>query len=277
VHEWAQEQLLYGATRVTDNNGPTEEVVTRYLDVLDVTADPAAGDDDTAVLVTLHDRLRDVERRLDTEWSGLSEQLSVIMHELPVLLHICVLHTPPNATESEANKLARGNLLLALCSLLVHPKAQTQPPLTDYIFDLASALGDSLPEETLSSLARPSKSPDPRIQGILGSNTSAVDNWLALASQVQPTGTAQQRALAKHTAQQGQSSGRSSMMAQSPVTPTQQAQQRAWPMAVTNRVPVEMKTTLYALRKWEIIPDPTPVMGENDTSLSLGLFGARKT
>ncbi len=32
----------------------------------------------------------------------------------------------------------------------------------------------------------------------------------------------------------------------------------------------------FPLRRWEIMPDPTPVMGENDTSLSLGLFGARR-
>jgi len=32
----------------------------------------------------------------------------------------------------------------------------------------------------------------------------------------------------------------------------------------------------FQLRKWEMMQDATPVAGENDTSLSLGLFGARK-
>ena len=39
---------------------------------------------------------------------------------------------------------------------------------------------------------------------------------------------------------------------------------------------VERKLTPYPLRNWEIMPDPTPVMGENDCAVSLGLFGARK-
>ena len=33
----------------------------------------------------------------------------------------------------------------------------------------------------------------------------------------------------------------------------------------------------FPLRSWEMMPDATPVMTENDTSLSLTLFEARKT
>lgn len=32
----------------------------------------------------------------------------------------------------------------------------------------------------------------------------------------------------------------------------------------------------YPIRKWEAMPDATPLMTENDTSISLTLFGARK-
>lgn len=32
----------------------------------------------------------------------------------------------------------------------------------------------------------------------------------------------------------------------------------------------------YPLRHWEILPEPTPVVGDNDTSVSLILFEARK-
>lgn len=38
----------------------------------------------------------------------------------------------------------------------------------------------------------------------------------------------------------------------------------------------EVKCAPFQLRRWEIMPDPTPNMGLNDTSLSLGLFQARK-
>lgn len=37
-----------------------------------------------------------------------------------------------------------------------------------------------------------------------------------------------------------------------------------------------IKLTPFHLRHWEILSDPTPVMGENDGSLSLALFGGRK-
>ena len=32
----------------------------------------------------------------------------------------------------------------------------------------------------------------------------------------------------------------------------------------------------FSLRRWEMVQDATPIIGENDTSLSLTLFGARK-
>lgn len=38
----------------------------------------------------------------------------------------------------------------------------------------------------------------------------------------------------------------------------------------------EIKFTPFNLRRWEIMPDPTPNMGENDASLSLTLFAARR-
>jgi mediator of RNA polymerase II transcription subunit 12 len=38
----------------------------------------------------------------------------------------------------------------------------------------------------------------------------------------------------------------------------------------------EVKVAPFPLRRWEIMSDATPVVGGNDTSLSLGLFGARR-
>ena len=36
------------------------------------------------------------------------------------------------------------------------------------------------------------------------------------------------------------------------------------------------EATTYLLKYWEMVPEATPVMGENDTSPSLGLFGTQK-
>ena len=37
-----------------------------------------------------------------------------------------------------------------------------------------------------------------------------------------------------------------------------------------------VQPTAYPLRRWEMVQDATPVVGDNDTSLSLGLFAAQK-
>ena len=40
----------------------------------------------------------------------------------------------------------------------------------------------------------------------------------------------------------------------------------------------DMKQSLpFPLRRWEMVQDATPIIGENDTCLSLSLFGARKS
>jgi mediator of RNA polymerase II transcription subunit 12, fungi type len=45
---------------------------------------------------------------------------------------------------------------------------------------------------------------------------------------------------------------------------------------IDRRSPEKEKLTPFPLRKWELLGDSTPHFGENDTSLSLTLFGARR-
>ncbi|TKA69974.1 hypothetical protein B0A55_08064 [Friedmanniomyces simplex] len=289
LHNWAQEQLLFAATRAPlENDSHVQMVVDRYLDVLDLTHHAVRGEDDTAVLVALNDRLRDLERQVSSAGIDVRADRDGLAWQLRILLHICTLHIRPPEAQSEGNRQARANLLMTLCSLFVHPRIQTQPSTAEHIFDLASALSESLPETALASIARATRTLDSRVQAILGDVSAATDTWLALVSQVQPTGglTAQQRALAKHPSahaqlQPGNSSrpGGALGQASSSAAGSAQQQPRAWPLTngAGNRVAGgEEKTTPFPLRRWEILPDPTPVMGENDTSVSLGLFGARR-
>jgi mediator of RNA polymerase II transcription subunit 12 len=39
---------------------------------------------------------------------------------------------------------------------------------------------------------------------------------------------------------------------------------------------VQERLSPFILRRWEVLSEPTPNVGENDTSLSLGLFEAIK-
>ncbi|KAK5133453.1 hypothetical protein LTR08_007695 [Meristemomyces frigidus] len=277
LHDWALGQLLLAANRPRGNDASaSREILGRYMDVADVTVDSLKDRDATATLVGLTERLREVEKQLgemDFMTYDAHESMLAFDRMLRIMLHICTLYTTPSLTETETCKQARGNLLLVLCALLVHPKSQMQN-LAEYIGDVASLLADGLPEATLVGVARSAattKLVDARVHAILGTTLGATDAWLALASQIQPPGTQQQRALAKHASQIPQASARSGAQG-----PALGGPQRAWPHVGAHRAPVEMKMTPFPLRRWEIMPDATPTMGENDSSLSVALFGARK-
>ncbi|KAK5740140.1 RNA polymerase II mediator complex subunit [Elasticomyces elasticus] len=258
LHEWAQKQLL--STVATLLAGDAETTVRKtanaHLALLQLTHSATSGDDDTAVLVTLADKIRDVERGD----SGSKNSAS-----LDVLRLVCTLHVKAPDVETEANMQARVTLLEALCAVMVLP--QIQAAVREHLYDIASQLSDSLPQATLATMI--DKRSDPGVMAILG-NTLRTSNWLALTYQVMNSGgTAQQRALAKHASTQASSSRAGVLQSQS---------QRAWPpVGTANRATGEERTTPFPVKQWENLPDPTPSMGENDASLSLNLFGARKS
>ena len=293
IHGWAQDQLL---CIVTNKSWPEGEDAHEHmeccLELLAVTNNTAKETDHTAIAGLVAEQLKDAERQLSAVNSFAAEaqdQFAGLLGRLRIMLHICVMHVHPVSDELEASKQARSNLLAMLCSLVVHPKLQTHHDVVEYLFDLSSTLSDSLSDVSpaLQKLQSFNKLLlDPRLKFILSGEIGAADTdtWLALASQVHPPGSQQQRALSKHPSQQPQMSSRPLASPQFQQSPTQQHQHQRWPsqsghpgfMRQDGRVPVEVKMTPFPLRRWEIMPDPTPVMGENDASLSLGLFGARK-
>ncbi|KAK5678378.1 RNA polymerase II mediator complex subunit, partial [Elasticomyces elasticus] len=262
LHEWAQKQLL--STVATLLAGDAEATVRKtanaHLALLQLTYSAISGDDDTALLVTLADRFREIERLALVGDSGSKNSAS-----FDVLRLICTLHVKAPDVETEANMQARVTLLEALCAVMELP--QTQAAVREHLYDIASQLSDSLPQATLATMT--DKGSGPSVMAILG-NTFKTSNWLALTYQVMnPGGTAQQRALAKHASTQASSSRAGVLQSQS---------QRAWPpVGIANRTAGEERTTPFPVKQWENLPDPTPSMGENDASLTLNLFGARKS
>jgi mediator of RNA polymerase II transcription subunit 12 len=224
--------------------------------VLDVTYDSIKGEDDAQFLVLLTDKLKAQEKllgELDATASDYQSRLHDMGGRMNIILHLCTL--PAQAVPMSDNaKQSRAQLVSALCSLLNHPRLESQHSLTDYIHDVAALHADQLPEETLSSLSRHFHPASTTLRSLLGSfnAVAATTPNLALSSRAQPAQTQQQRALARR---------------QPPVPGS------AGPARPAN---MERKLTPYPLRNWEIMPDPTPVMGENDCAVSLGLFGARK-
>jgi len=260
IHVWARNSILT-ELNVTQDGRTTEgeDTVEQLCQVLDVTYDAVKGQDDTQILTLLTDRLKAQERLLsevEATESDQQDQLVAVTRRLSILLHLCTL---PGQAEhpSDSAKQARTQMVAALCTLLLHPRLQQQQQsLADYIHDVAVLHADALPDETLSTLARQIPQTDPSVRSLLGSSNAFASSTtpnLALASRAVPAQTQQQRALARR---------------QPPVQGS-----GAGPARPPN---VERKLTPYPLRNWEIMPDSTPVMGENDCAVSLGLFGARR-
>ena len=259
IHVWARSSILAEVCPVEARDRPEDKHPAEMLcQVLDVTYDSMKGEDDAQFLVLLADKLKAQEKilgELDATASDYQSRLHDMGGRMSIILHLCTL--PAQATPMSDNaKQARTQLVSALCSLLIHPRLESQQSLTDYIHDVTALHADHLPEETLSSLSRHFHPSTPILRSLLGSfNALAATTTpnLALSSRAQPAQTQQQRALARR---------------QPPVPGS------AGPARPANNM--ERKLTPYPLRNWEIMPDPTPVMGENDCAVSLGLFGARK-
>ena len=263
IHVWARNSILTELNAVQEGRATEgEEAIEQLCQVLDVTYDAVKGQDDTQILTLLTDRLKAQERLLsdlEANEPDHQDQLVLITRRLNILLHLCTL---PGQAEppSDSARQARAQLVAALCTLLLHPRLQQQQQsLADYIHDVASLHADALPEETLSSLARQIPQTDPSVRSLLGSSNASASSTtpnLALASRAVPAQTQQQRALARR---------------QPPVQGSGGAAGPARPLPN-----VERKLTPFPLRNWEIVSDSTPVMGENDCAVSLGLFGARR-
>ena len=257
IHVWARSSILAEVCPVeAGSRAEGKHPAEMLCQVLDVTYDSIKGEDDAQFIVLLTDKLKAQEKllgELDANESDYQSRLLDMGGRMSTILHLCTLPAQAVAVSDHA-KQARTQIVSALCSLLVHPRLQGQQTLTDYIHDVAALYADRLPEETLSALSRQLHPATNILRSLLGSfNTMAATTPnLALSSRAQPAQTQQQRALARR---------------QPPVPGG------GGPARPAN---MERKLTPYPLRNWEIMPDPTPVMGENDCAVSLGLFGARK-
>ncbi|KAK4495399.1 hypothetical protein PRZ48_013730 [Zasmidium cellare] len=275
IYHWARERVVTGVLASEGASNSDFEDMARCLDILDVAHHAAEDEDTAAVMTTITDKLRVLENQLlgtESVDDG-NESSKQLLSSLQTLLHLAVLYSASSGPVTDSLQQSRCNLLAGLCALLVHPKLQSQRETLEYIFDVASALADKVPEGGLQMLAKANAAlaKDPRLACILG-HSSTPDGWLALVSHPQPQGSQQQRALMKQAggSQQQQSQGRPSV----PASPLQGS--NLFGKAPIGRPMGETKTVPYPLRRWEIMSDATPTVGDNDTSLSLTLFGARK-
>ncbi|KAI5464186.1 hypothetical protein BGZ63DRAFT_350150 [Mariannaea sp. PMI_226] len=197
---------------------------------------------------------------------------AVIHHWLPAMLHFITLHSvssePPSAPLSNASAAkphipnthdTRARVILVLCALML--ELESIPPdeagtLAQQVMDLGLLLVDTLPEDLRAQCAKTvlmlpghmpslSMSSDPRLYYLFSTPPLAQTDCLMLSHREKAT-----------TPQSAAFRGVGAMYGIGPV--------------------VQERLTPFVLRRWEVLSEPTPNIGENDTSLSLGLFESIK-
>lgn len=273
IYTWARDQVMEKAVDYDNKDVSDRSDMIRSLDLLDVTIHAVQQGDHGHVVPMITEKLKGLEAHISTMdmLNGGGESNDRLLRSLHVLLHLSILYSSTAGTGSDALNQSYCQLLASLCTFLVHPKLQGQRELLEYVYDVASALADKLPEENLAGLARSMTSKDGILSSLLGT-CSSPDAWLAIVSHPQPQGTQQQRALMKQAGSQQQVPGRQPQQ----LSPVQQHGFQRPQARPEGRVGADAKVVPFPLRRWEIMSDATPMIGDNDTSLSLGLFGARK-
>jgi mediator of RNA polymerase II transcription subunit 12 len=172
---------------------------------------------------------------------------------LPLLLQFVKSHRDVFENTKSGNE-SRGKTIITLAAIYLELTSKVEAvesvtTLVEDIFDLALYLVDALPDDVRLQCIRSLRDTAslPRIKYLL-SITSNPSEWLVLMQ-------------------------RERVVAGPPSANTANVTSAA---NEGDKLVDKDKPTPYPLRRWEMLQEPTPNIGENDTSLSLTLFGARK-
>lgn len=154
----------------------------------------------------------------------------------------------------------QSRLFILLCVILLHEPLFLNPPLLEFIFDVAGELADS--ESSLFLIAH-------------GFNTIPLTQDSDLTDEVRLKCFRFFRDRTHHPRIRYLLSSASEDDAANNALHITQPQ----PASITSTAATSIshpKTIPFHLRRWELLPDPASTLGENDTSLSLKLFNARR-
>ncbi|KAF2228785.1 hypothetical protein EV356DRAFT_497442 [Viridothelium virens] len=272
VREHAEDTILSissGAVGETDLEAEQNaKALERFMSLVEATSQIPVSPERAAFAETLTRQLKAIAETIIRPEDHLKDVngstpsfVHLIPHKRPWLNAILYLINTNKAlffSDGSAAPDAQKRLVDVLCTLLREPRLHTCPDLTEHIFDLLVSFSDHLSPDLrshFSELYASSSSADPRFAFLFGSSTPP-DAWLALAQPcpVPTTPVAAAAATGSMGPPPQQSLARSHLAT---------AKQQEW------------KTTAFVLNRWELLQAPPPI-GENDTSLSLSLFGARQ-
>lgn len=212
------------------------------------------------------DKLGDLWEVLAT--ADAETKAAVINHWLPSLLTLITLHTATFDTSRAGNEV-NARALIVICGILqeldvihgdnIDPAAAKA--LSDRMFDLSLLLVDNLADDARAHCIRAVKDvggSDARLRYIF-SFARPTAEYLMLSHRDKQAAEAAAKGLGRAAGLVpggGLLGTPASVWGQGPVGPE--------------------RLSAFHLRRWEMLNEPTPIIGENDTALSLGLFEARK-
>ena len=186
---------------------------------------------------------------------------AVLNHWLPLLLNFITLHTQTFDTSKPSNEV-RAKALIVCGGLLQELEALHGPGvdtrmLSGRIFDLACLLADNVTDEARAMCARPFRdlTSDARLRYIFSITPSSGETFML-----------------SHREKPAPATGRAARTGGMPLGGLLGTPVSLWGQ---DPAPPE-RLSPFHFRRWEILSEPTPIVGENDTALSLALFEARK-
>lgn len=218
------------------------------------------------------DKLADLWEVLCAQSAEPASKTAVLQHWLPSLLSFITLHTSTFDSSREGFAI-RAKIVITLAGIL--QAITSMPPTIDLvlhssmtsiqtrIFDLACLLADSLSDEVRSQCIRlvPSSAFTTQLRYILSHPCCSATENPMLCVREKP-----------------------------PPPPTTARAAQGFPAAALLGTPLSLwgggvaaggavtgeKLTPFVVRRWEMLNEPTPTVGENDTAIALGMFEARR-
>lgn len=218
------------------------------LTVIDSILRGGAGSKVSPLPSALVDKLADLWDIMASKGNEyVSLRTAVLSHWLPLIFSYLTLYTSPSTGTIDVSKLSgggevRARALVILAGLIQELDNHPSSNLGQKAFDIALALVDGLPEDARLQCVRAVRdaTADPRVRYLFSYAPNPAEVFMLSHREKPPQGIQERRAL-------------------------------AWSFANCQE-----RLTPFAFRRWEILNEPTPNVGENDTSLSLTLFDARK-
>ncbi|KAJ9155458.1 Transcription mediator subunit Med12 [Pleurostoma richardsiae] len=248
------------SVRAPSSSEQTRQMAENLLAVVDTIIRGGSMGRPPQLIPAMVEKLSDMWEILAHGEAGLKRE--VIARWLPLLLDFLTLHTsnfdsskPSNEVRAKA-ALTLAGILLELDALLSLPDfAAAAAALPQRVFDLALLLVDSVADDVRAQCVRALRDAtgDARVRYIFSFAASPSEH-LMLAHKDKD------RDAGKASGERPRGTGLLGVNALA----WQQAQQ------------VPDRLSVFTIRRWEVLNEPTPNVGENDTSLSLTLFDAVK-